>query len=133
MELASLLMTALHFGVAKYNANLLAKVKAGAPITQTQLIFMTVLNCVRFGVDSIMFVVTLVRLVKKACTEGLRSITALELIQFSMSAIFFGKSLFAPKTGYGIIKEAQRRYLMEEKRANIKVRRITTSTSSYAT
>ncbi|CAF2965391.1 unnamed protein product, partial [Rotaria sp. Silwood2] len=107
-ELISLAMIALHYGVAKYNAKMLDKLKYKEPVTRAQLALMTVLNCTRFCVDSIMFAVIFVRLLMKVCTEGIGNITAIELMQFSMSAYFFGKTVFEPKTGYGIIKEAQR-------------------------
>ena len=121
-ELASLAMIVLHYGVAKYNAKILGKIKDGVDVTRAELVLMTVLNCTRFAYDSIMFAMTFARLVYKAYTQGIGRITALELIQFSMSAYFYGKTVFEPKTGYGIIKEAQEQYLMEEKRASIKVR-----------
>ena len=57
----------------------------------------------------------------KASDVGLEKITADEWLHFAMSAYFFGKTVFEPKTGYGIIKAAQQRYVMEEKRATIKV------------
>ncbi len=117
-------MFVLHYGVAKYNATMLNKIKDGVHITRAQLIIMTVFNCVRFAVDSIMFAMTLVRLLMKVYYQGLSSITSIELIQFSMSAYFFGRTVFEPKTGYGIIKEAQRKYLMVEKRANVTVRSL---------
>jgi hypothetical protein len=120
-ELLSLAMVVLQYGVAKYNAKMLSKVKGGVPVTRMKLAFMTVGNCVRFGVDSIIFVTNCVRLVIKACDEGLKNITADEWLHFAMSAYFYGKTVFEPKTGYGIIKAAQERYVMEEKRATIKV------------
>ncbi len=120
-EIASLAMLILHYGVAKYNAKMIDKLKYKVPVTRIELILMTVSNCFRFAVDSVMFLMTFYRLVDKACTEGIESITALELVQFSMSSYLFGKAVFEPKTGYGIIKEAQRRYVMIEKRANIQV------------
>ena len=103
---------------------MLDKLKYKVPVTRAQLLVMTIWNCIRFGFDSIMFLMTFARLVMKACTEGIGSITATELVQFSMSAYFFGKTIFEPKTGYGIIKEAQRRYVMVEKGATIKVRSV---------
>ena len=114
-------MTVLTIGVSQYNKGILSKVKAGVHVTRTQLIMMTVLNCFKFGVDSIMFALTLTNLVVKLVTKGPGSITPIELVQFSMSAFFFGKSVISPKTGYGIILEAQRRYLMVEKVAKITV------------
>jgi Domain of unknown function (DUF4781) len=120
-ELLSLAMVALHYGVAKYNATIMSKVKGGVPVTRMELAFMTVLNGVRFGIDSVMFVKNCVRLVMKVCDVGLENITAEEWLHFSMSTYFFGKTVFEPKTGYGIIKAAQQRYVMEEKTAMIKV------------
>lgn len=118
-EIASLSMILLHYGVAKYNARMLDKFKSKT-ITPVELGFMTVINCFRCAVDSVMFLTTCVNLIMKACSQGIGSITAVELVQFSMSAYFFGKTLFEPKTGFGIIKEAQRKYL-EAKRSTIPV------------
>ena len=120
-ELLSLAMVIMHYGVAKYNATMLKNVKDGVPVTGTGLAVMTVLNCFRFTVDASMFVMNCALLVTKACDVGIENISAMEWLQFSMSAYFFGKTVFEPKTGYGIIKAAQKQYLMEEKRANITV------------
>lgn len=120
-------MVVLHYGVARYNASVLKSVKDGAPITRTQLAFLTVVNCFRFGVDSIMFVMNSVRLVMKACDVGITNIAAEEWLHFAMSAYLFSKTVFEPKTGYGIIKQAQERYLMDEKRVQITVKRETVS------
>lgn len=120
-EVGDILMTILTVGVSQYNKGILTKVKNGIEVTRTQLIMMTVLNCFKFGVDTVTFAATLTNLVAKLIKEGRESITAMELVQFCKDAYFYGKCLISPKTGYGIILETQRRYLMIEKAANITV------------
>uniref|UniRef100_A0A2C9M5V2 DUF4781 domain-containing protein n=1 Tax=Biomphalaria glabrata TaxID=6526 RepID=A0A2C9M5V2_BIOGL len=70
--------------------------------------FATLLNFTTLGVDSAMLAMGLANLINKASKD---EVTALDVVQFSMSVFFFSNTLMQPKVASSIISQAQEMHL----------------------
>ncbi|CAJ0594874.1 unnamed protein product [Cylicocyclus nassatus] len=86
------------------NARLAAGAAAGRIFSQTERILATLLIMTTFGIDSFSMVLNIASLVKKKM-EG--NLTSLDVLQFSVSLLFFANTVVQPKTATGVIAKAQ--------------------------
>ncbi|KAF1755031.1 hypothetical protein GCK72_021598 [Caenorhabditis remanei] len=91
-------------------AKLAAGAASGRIFSQTQRVLATLLMFTVVGVDSFSFLLNLTNLIDKAIKDQL---TTLDVLQFSVSTLFFGNMLIQPKTATGIIKKAQNQKIQE--------------------
>ena len=83
-------------------------VQEGRIFSQGMRTFASVLLCTTFGLDTALFSFGLANLIKKYQDDDL---TALDLLQFSISVFFFTNTLIQPKTAHGVIKKSQTTYI----------------------
>lgn len=101
----SIILTPAHLGTSAVNGALATGARnSGRIFSSTVRTAATVLNITTFSLDSIMMIIGLSNLVKKAQDNQL---TTLDILQFSLSVFFFGHTLIQPKTAAGIIDIAQ--------------------------
>ncbi|KAF1755036.1 hypothetical protein GCK72_021604 [Caenorhabditis remanei] len=91
-------------------AKLASGAAAGKIFSQTQRILATLLMWTVLSVDSFSFLMNLTNLVEKAINGKL---TTLDVLQFSVSTLFFANMLIQPKTANGIIKKAQQQRIQD--------------------
>ncbi|CAI2344255.1 unnamed protein product [Caenorhabditis sp. 36 PRJEB53466] len=91
-------------------ARLAAGAAGGRIFSQTHRVLATLLMLTVVGVDSFSFILNLSNLIDKANNKQL---TTLDVLQFSVSTLFFGNMLIQPKTATGIIEKAQQQRIHE--------------------
>ena len=101
----SIAATPFHFASSAISG-VLAKgaVQQGRIFSQGMRVFASVVLCTTFGLDSALITLSIINLVKKAKDKEL---TALDVVQFSISVFFFSNTLIQPKTASGVIRNAQ--------------------------
>lgn len=100
----SIIAAPLNFLTGLSNARLAAGAASGRIFSQTQRILATVLSLTTLTVDSFSFILNIVNLVEKFNND---SLTTLDVLQFSVSALFYGNMVIQPKTAWGVIAKAQ--------------------------
>ncbi|KAI8770963.1 hypothetical protein BgiBS90_027682 [Biomphalaria glabrata] len=100
--------TPLHFSSSLVNARLVAGAQQGRIFSNSMRTFATLLNFTTLGVDSAMLAMGLANLINKASKD---EVTALDVVQFSMSVFFFSNTLMQPKVASSIISQAQEMHL----------------------
>ena len=105
----SIAATPFHFASSAISG-VLAKgaVQQGRIFSQGMRVFASVVLCTTFGLDSALITLSIINLVKKAKDEEL---TALDVVQFSISVFFFSNTLIQPKTASGVIRQAQQMHI----------------------
>ncbi|EYC06651.1 hypothetical protein Y032_0074g817 [Ancylostoma ceylanicum] len=100
----SIIAAPLSFLTSLSNARLAAGAASGRIFSQTQRILATVLSLTTLTVDSFSFILNVVNLIDKFENDNL---TTLDVLQFSVSTLFFANTLIQPKTAWDVIAKAQ--------------------------
>ncbi|KAF8358273.1 hypothetical protein PRIPAC_93268 [Pristionchus pacificus] len=100
----SILAAPLHMLSGLATARLAAGAATGRIFSQTQRVLATVLLLTTLGVDSFSFIINFANMIDKFRKDQL---TPLDVLQFSVSTLFFGNTLMQPKTAWGVIQRAQ--------------------------
>ncbi|GMT20689.1 hypothetical protein PFISCL1PPCAC_11986 [Pristionchus fissidentatus] len=100
----SIVAAPLHMLSGLATARLATGAAAGRIFSQTERVLATVLMCTTLGIDSFSFILSFANIIDKFRKD---SLTSLDVLQFSVSALFFGNTLMQPKTAWGVIQRAQ--------------------------
>ncbi|GMS79842.1 hypothetical protein PENTCL1PPCAC_2017 [Pristionchus entomophagus] len=96
----SIIAAPLHMATAR----LATGAATGRIFSQTERILATVLLVKTLTVDSFSFILNFGNMIDKFRKDQL---TTLDVLQFSVSTLFFGNTLMQPKTAWGVIQRAQ--------------------------
>ncbi|KAK6049290.1 hypothetical protein COOONC_13205, partial [Cooperia oncophora] len=94
----------LHMLSGFASARLAAGAASGRIFSQSERILATVLMLTTVGVDGFSFIINVANIIDKGRNGNL---TTLDVLQFSVSTLFFTNTLIQPKTAWGVIKQAQ--------------------------
>ncbi|CAF1168146.1 unnamed protein product [Adineta steineri] len=100
----AMLATPLNFASSIANTRLAAGAAQGRIFSQNTRILVTVLNSTNVGLNGFMFTVSLVQILEKGYNGNLQP---LDVLQFSISSLFFFNTLMQPVTAKGVITRAQ--------------------------
>uniref|UniRef100_A0A8R1I3I6 DUF4781 domain-containing protein n=1 Tax=Caenorhabditis japonica TaxID=281687 RepID=A0A8R1I3I6_CAEJA len=100
----SIAASPLHVLSGFANARLASGAAAGRIFSQSQRVLATLLIWSTLGIDSFAFILNLSNLINKYNDDKL---TTLDVLQFSVTTLFFANTLIQPKTAYGVIERAQ--------------------------
>ncbi|KAK6029334.1 hypothetical protein OSTOST_04559 [Ostertagia ostertagi] len=100
----SIVAAPLHMLTGFVSARLAAGAASGRIFSQSQRILATILMFTAVGVDSFSFILNISNLVDKLRND---SLTFGDVLQFSVSTLFFTNTLIQPKTAWGVIERAQ--------------------------
>lgn len=103
LSILTIIAIPANFAAASANAIVQAGVRHG-PFTSFVRLGVTVLSCTTITLDSTMLLVGLVNLIERF-NRG--ELTALDVLQFSISTFFFTHTLIQPIIAHGIVKKAQ--------------------------
>uniref|UniRef100_A0A2C9LU22 DUF4781 domain-containing protein n=1 Tax=Biomphalaria glabrata TaxID=6526 RepID=A0A2C9LU22_BIOGL len=98
----------LLFTSSLVNARLVAGAQQGRIYSNSMRNLAFMLNFTTLGVDGVMLGFGLAELIDKASKN---EVTALDVVQFCMSALFFSNTLMQPKVASSIIRQAQEMHL----------------------
>ncbi|CAI5444164.1 unnamed protein product [Caenorhabditis angaria] len=102
--MASIIAAPLSFVSCLTNARLAAGAAQGRMFSQGTRILATFVFFTTFSLDSFFLIVNISNLIEKAKNDQL---TKLDVLQFSISCLFFANTLVQPKTANGVIEKAQ--------------------------
>uniref|UniRef100_A0AC35G2K5 DUF4781 domain-containing protein n=1 Tax=Panagrolaimus sp. PS1159 TaxID=55785 RepID=A0AC35G2K5_9BILA len=104
----SVVATPFHFVSSLADAKLVAGAKRGRIFSNSTRMFATTLKCTNLGLDGVMLGFGLTNLIEKCKSNKLKT---LDVLQFSLSVLFFSHTLMQPVTAKAVIQEAQHQHI----------------------